>query len=194
MEAFKTPNLKAPRFRADTYEVLNKEFFDRFRKKHPQYKKIEDKELRKIIKTFNKGIFQNVIDNRNGVQLPESIGWLFIGTCQPSKKKNIDFAKSRKYGVKVANKNWDSDGKLAKIFFTSRALKHKMKNREFWSFSASREFKRSVAKSYPENWNMYVEVDPRQQLKAAYKSKESGIQLNKKYEKEALKNYNEFDL
>ena len=157
-------------------------------------KKIEDKELRKIIKTFNKGIFQNVIDNRNGVQLPESIGWLFIGTCQPSKKKNIDFAKSRKYGVKVANKNWDSDGKLAKIFFTSRALKHKMKNREFWSFSASREFKRSVAKSYPENWNMYVEVDPRQQLKAAYKSKESGIQLNKKYEKEALKNYNEFDL
>lgn len=194
MEAFKTPNLEAPRFRADTYEVLNKEFFDRFRKKHPQYKKLKDKELRKIVKTFNKAIFQNVIDNRNGVQLPESIGWIFIGTCQPSKKKNIDFAKSRKYGVKVANKNWDSDGKLAKIFFTSRALKHKMKNREFWSFSASREFKRSVAKSYPENWNMYVEVDPSKQLKAAYKSRESGLMFNKKHEKEALKNYNEFDL
>ena len=27
MEAFKTPNLQAPRFRTDTYQVLNKEFF-----------------------------------------------------------------------------------------------------------------------------------------------------------------------
>jgi hypothetical protein len=194
MEAFKTPNLQAPRFRADTYEALNKEFFDRFRKKYPQYKKMKDKELRKIVKTFNKTIFQMVIDNRNGVQLPESIGWLFIGTCQPSKKKNIDFAKSRKYGVKVANKNWDSDGKLAKIFFTSRALKHKMKNREFWSFSASREFKRSVAKSYPENWNMYVEVDPRETLKFAYNKKVVYKEISLKKQEHDLKNYNEFDL
>tara|TARA_R100001443_G_scaffold51239_2_gene63233 strand:- start:160 stop:744 length:585 start_codon:yes stop_codon:yes gene_type:complete len=194
MEAFKTPNLKAPRFRADTYQALNKEFFDRFRKKYPQYKKMKDKELRKIVKTFNKTIFQMVIDNRNGVQLPESIGWLFIGTCQPSKKKNIDFAKSRKYGVKVANKNWDSDGKLAKIFFTSRALKHKMKNREFWSFSASREFKRSVAKSYPENWNMYVEVDPRETLKLAYNKKIVYKEISLKKQEHDLKNYNEFDL
>jgi hypothetical protein len=43
-----------------------------------------------------------------------------------------------------------------------------MKNREFWSFVACREFKRAVAKAYPENWNMYVVVDPTKQLKVNY--------------------------
>ena len=54
------------------------------------------------------------------------------------------------------NRNWDTDGKLAKIFFTSHALKHKMRNREFWSFVACREFKRAVSKSYPKNWTKYL--------------------------------------
>ena len=71
METFKTPDLNAPRFRADTYEVLNKEFFDRFREKHPRYKNLKDKELRSIIKSFNKLVYETVIDKRGGVELPE---------------------------------------------------------------------------------------------------------------------------
>lgn len=193
METFRTPDLQAPRFRAETYEVLNKEFFDRFRKKYPKYKNYKDKELRSIIKSFNKLVFETVIDNRNGVELPESLGWLFIGTCQPSKKKNIDFAKSKKYGVKVSNKNWDSDGKLAKIFFTNGNLKHKVKNIEFWGFSGSREFKRTVAKTYPENWNNYIVVDPQRKLKLAY-SKKVANEIRLKKQEHALKDYNEFDL
>jgi hypothetical protein len=194
MEPFKTPNLQAPRFRSETYQVLNKEFFDRFRKKYPKYKKLKDKELRSIIKSFNKLVYETVIDTRNGVELPESLGWLFIGTCQASKKKkNIDFAKSRKYGVKVSNKNWGSDGKLAKIFCTSSALKHKFKNREFWGFTACRDFKRAVAKTYPENWNMYIVVDPQEKLKLAY-SKKVANEIRLKKQEYALKDYNEFDL
>tara|TARA_Y100000592_G_C5338944_1_gene253250 strand:+ start:70 stop:651 length:582 start_codon:yes stop_codon:yes gene_type:complete len=193
MEPFKTPNLQAPRFRADTYEVLNKEFFDRFREKYPRYNKLKDKEIRSIIKSFNKLAFETVIDNRNGVELPESLGWLFIGTCQASKKKNVDYAKSRKYGVKVSNKNWDSDGKLAKIFFTNREIKHKFRNREFWGFIACREFKRAVAKTYPENWNNYIVVDPRQKLKFAF-GKKVANEIRLKKQEHALKDYNEFDL
>ena len=109
------------------------------------------------------------------------------------RKKNIDYAKSRQYGISVENKNWASDGKLAKIFFTNYALKHKMKNREFWSFIACREFKRNVAKTYPENWNMYVVVDPKTKIRLAYskalykdvKAKETAI---------GLQNYNEFEI
>jgi hypothetical protein len=193
MEPFKTPNLQAPRFRADTYEVLNKEFFDRFREKYPQYKKLKDKELRSIIKSFNKLIYETVVDKRNGVELPQSLGWLFIGTCQPSKKKNIDFAKSKKYGVRVANKNWDSDGKLAKIFFTNKAIKHKVKNIEFWGFTACREFKRTVARVYPENWNNYIVVDPQKKLRLAYEAKVAN-QVKLKKKEESFKDYNEFDL
>jgi hypothetical protein len=193
MREFKKPNLKAPRFRPEMHSVLNKEFFDDFRKKHAKYKDYTNVELRDIIKAFNKLVYTNVIEKRDGVQLPETIGWLFIGTCQRSKKANIDYAKSNKYGVTVTNNNFDTDGKLAKIFFTSHAPKHKMKNREFWSFVACREFKRAVSKNYPENWNMYVVVDATTKLRRIYqKTVAKNIAVNK--ENQALKSYNEFEL
>ena len=68
--------------------------------------------IRLNIKTYNKILFNTVIDTRDGIQLPESLGWLFIGTCQTSKKKNIDFNKSSKYGVIITNSNLGTDGKL----------------------------------------------------------------------------------
>jgi hypothetical protein len=193
MKEFKKPNLTAPRYRPKVYSIMNKEFFDNFRKKYSVYKNYTNSELRNIIKAFNKLVYNTVIEKRDGVQLPETIGWLFIGTCQNSKKVNIDYAKSNKYGLIVTNKNFDTDGKLAKIFFSSHAPKHKMKNKEFWSFTACREFKRSVSKYYPENWNMYVVVDATIKLKKTYqKMVTKNIAINK--EKKDLKNYNEFDL
>jgi hypothetical protein len=193
MENFKKPNLNAPRFRPEVKSILEKKFFEEFKTKHPQYKNISDADIRKMIKEFNRYIYQKIVNSRDGVQLPESIGWLFIGTCQESKKKNIDFAKSKEYGLKVTNRNWASDGKLAKIFFTNNAPKHKMKNREFWGFVACREFKRSVAKVYPENWNMYTVVEPTKKLKQLYnKAIYKEISLNKT--KKDLLSYNEFDI
>ena len=193
MKEFKKPDVKAPRFRPETYNVLNKEFFDLFRKKYPRYKNLDNDSLKKIVKTFNKYIFQTVIDTRDGIELPESLGWVFIGTCQQSKKNNIDFSKSVKYGVTVSNKNWETDGKLAKIFFTNLAPKHRVKNREFWSFRACRDFKRSVAKTYPENWNMYVRLDPLSKLETIYRKVQYKDYIKKETEK-ALKTYNEFDI
>lgn len=193
MKEFKKPDVKAPRFRPDMHSVLNKEFFKLFKEKYPKYKSMDDKVLRDIVKKFNTAVYQTVIDKRDGVQLPETIGWIFIGTCQQSKKKNIDFAKSVKYGMTVSNNNWDTDGKLAKIFFTSHAPKHKMRNREFWSFIAGRDFKRSVAKTYPDNWNMYVAVDATAKLRRTYQkamAREAAINIQDR----ALKNYNEFEL
>ena len=193
MREFKKPNLNASRYRPEVYSIMNKEFFDSFKIKYPKYKNLDNKDIRKIIKSFNEFIYNTVIETRDGVQLPEAIGWLFIGTCQSPVSENIDFAKSNKYGVAVSNKNWETDGKLAKIFFTNYALKHKIKNREFWSFVACREFKRSVAKTYPENWNMYVVVDPNKKLKLDYKKLYFKQSLINKTAKE-LEQYNEFEL
>jgi len=193
MKEFKSPDLKAPRYRPEVHTIMNKEFFESFKKRHPKYKDLDNVELRKIVKYFNNTLYQTVIDTRDGVQLPEQIGWLFIGTCQSPKKQNIDFVKSKKYGVAVTNKNWETDGKLAKIFFTSYALKHKMKNREFWSFVACREFKRAVAKSYPENWNMYLVVEPTIKIKLN-NTRNYLINSTKQKNIEGLKNYNEFEL
>ena len=193
MKEFKSPDLTAPRYRPEVHTIMNKEFFESFKKKHPKYKDLDNVELRKIVKYFNNTLYQTVIDTRDGVQLPEQIGWLFIGTCQSPKKQNIDFVKSKKYGVAVSNKNWETDGKLAKIFFTSYALKHKMKNREFWGFVACREFKRAVAKAYPENWNMYIVVEPTRKIKLN-STRNYLASSAKKQETEGLKHYNEFDL
>jgi hypothetical protein len=68
-----------------------------------------------------------------------------------------------------------------------------MKNREFWSFVACRDFKRAVAKAYPENWNIYVVVDATTKLRLIYqKAVQQRIVLNN--EKKNLQDYNEFDL
>ena len=193
MSEFRKPDLNAPRYRPEVHSVLDKKFFNSFKKKHPKYKDYTNVELRNIIIAFNKLVYNNVIEKRDGVQLPETIGWLFIGTCQKSKKANVDYAKSNKYGITVTNNNFDTDGKLAKIFFTSHAPKHKMKNREFWSFVACREFKRAVSKNYPENWNMYVVVDATTKLRQIYqKTVARNIAVSK--EKQALMSYNEFDI
>jgi len=193
MKEFNNPDVKGARFRPDILNVFNPKLIKDFKKKYPKYKNLDYKLLKQVMRKFNNAIFQEVIDTRDGIQLPESLGWLFIGTCQQSKKVNVDFAKSKKYGVTVTNKNWETDGKLAKIFFTNYAPKHRMKNREFWGFTACREFKRSVARSYPENWNTYIVVDATQKLKLAY-NKAIYKEIKLKETAKALENYNEFDL
>jgi hypothetical protein len=193
MKEFKKPDVTAPRYRPEVHNIMNNKFFESFRERFPKYKHLTNQELRKLGKEFNKLLYQTVIDTRDGVQLPEQIGWLFIGTCEQSKKQNVDYAKSKQYGVKVSNNNWATDGKLAKIFFSNSAPKHKIKNREFWSFVACRDFKRTVAKAYPENWNMYFEVLPTKQAKLLY-TKNMYKQYHKEKTSKALETYNEFDI
>ena len=193
MKEFKKPDVTAPRFRPAVYNILSKEFFNELKERYPKYKHLTETEIRKIIKSFNILVYQNVIEKRNGIQLPEQVGWLFIGSCQKSKKQNINFAKSLKYGVTVTNNNFETDEKLAKIFFTNFAQKYKMKNREYWSFVACRDFKRSVAKNYCDNWNMYIVVDSTKKLNTAY-SKEFFKNKIKNENEKSLINYNEFDI
>lgn len=190
---FRKPDLNAPRFRQKTYSVLNDKFFKNFREKFPKHKDLTNIQIREIIKSFNETFWETVIDHRDGVQFPEGIGAVFIGTCKQAKSANVDYAKSKKYGVAVSNRNWETDGKLAKIFYTSYASKYKYAFRECWSFTACRNFKRAVAKTYPDNWTMYIEVESNRKLWKIY----TAITLrdkNNKQLKESLKNYNEFDL
>lgn len=193
MKEFNKPNVKASRYRPKAYNVLNKKFFEKFKKKYSKYKDVDNVLLRSIIKRFNELMYNMVIEKRDGILLPEQIGWLFIGACETSKKENIDFAKSNKYGIQVTNNNWNTNGKLAKIFFTNYALKHKIKNREYWTFVACRNFKRSVAKAFSENWNNYIVIDSTKKIKLN-NQKEFLKNKSQKIQIEKLKSYNEFDI
>lgn len=187
---YKEPDVKGPRFRQKGISIVDNAFLKEFKEKYPKYKDLTVPEINKIMKKYNETVWKEVIENRDGVQLPEGVGILFIATCKNPLRQNIDFAKSKKYGVTVTNKNWETDGRLAKIFYTNYNTSFRFQNRECWGFIACREFKRTVAKVYPENWNLYVQVEPTKKLRDKYKKKVYSEKMNK----EKLENYNEFDL
>lgn len=190
---YKAPDVKAPRFRQSGFNVIDRSFIKRFKTKYAKYKDLTEPDIRNIIKKFNETLWENVIDTRDGVNLPEGLGHIFIGSCNLLKSQNIDFAKSLKYGVTVNLKNWETDGKIAKIFYTSYSSRYKFEFRECWSFKGCRNFKRAVAKAFPENWMMYVPIDNTKKIRKAY----TGAVLKEYREKQTqhkLKNYNEFDL
>jgi len=183
---FKEPNLKAPRFRPKRITLLNKNTYKEFKERYPMFKNIADSTLKEIIKVFNKRIWEGVIENRDGVELPNSLGYLFIGTCKAAKTVNINYALSKKYGKVIQNHNWDTDGNLGKIFYTNYTSKYRFKNRELWRFQAHRDFKRTVAKVYPKQWNKYIYMNNKNKVCHLYKR-------NGKNNEEELKKYNEFE-
>lgn len=159
MLTLKKPDLKAPRFKPSRYNVLNEEMIRRFKKKFPQYSKLSQREIRKIIVTYNQKIWRTVIDTREGVELPENLGNIFIGTCPPPKKYNANYDVVIKNNITSTHRNFESDNYLAKIFYTNYDNKYKFKNRRIWQFDAIREFSRTVSKEYPEKWKLYIQVD-----------------------------------
>jgi hypothetical protein len=193
-KSYKKPDVKAPRFRYDGVNLITEEFLERFKNKYPVYKDITIKEFKSIVKLFNEALWHEVIENRDGVQIPEGLGYLFIGTCQiPVQKNNINHSQSAKYNATVKNRNWETDGKVAKIFYWSWAEKYHYRNRDVWGFTACRNFKRTVSKEYPLNWTMYHIVDPKKKIREQFKKtmrKDYAI----KNEQERLKNYNDFEI
>jgi hypothetical protein len=168
---FKQPNLNAPRYREKVFSILNTETLKEFKDKYPIYKEINNNKLKKIIRLFNEKIWKEVIENRNGVELPDSLGYLFIGTCPAAKSVNTNYALSKQYGKVLQNKNWETDGKVAKIFYTNYSTKYRFRNRELWQFKAVRQFKRAVAKSYPKKWTKYIIMDNKKRVAEMYKNK-----------------------
>jgi len=135
------------------------------------YYDVDNDKLKKVIQSFNGKIRETVLESRNGVELPESLGYLFIGSCPAPKKVNINFALSAKHGKLIENKNWDTDGHIGKIFYTNYSPKYKFKTRELWQFIATRKFKRSVAKYYPPNWTKFVKMKSKIRVSDMYKNK-----------------------
>ena len=142
---------------------------------------------------YNKEIVNTVINKRDGVEIPMQIGHMFVGTCPMTKRKNVNFKMSQEYKQTIQHRNWESDNHLAKIFFTTFASKYKkFKHNDLWSFEADRAFKRTVAKMYPENWKMYMQVDPYIKISSLFRNKLYNIERTEK-DQEGLKTYNEFE-
>jgi hypothetical protein len=192
LREFRKPDLNAPRFRPKKLNVLNAGFCEKFYKEYPKYRHLSCDQIKTIIVTMNTTIYQTVIERRDGVELPEQLGYLFIGTCPKKVSDNPDMVKSQQYGRLIQNQNWESDQYVAKIFYTNFETKYRFAFHEMWGFQAIRDFKRTVAKTYPTEWKKYVVVDNLQKVSKLFR-----VHRHKEFQKkdtlDQLQYYNEFD-
>lgn len=189
---FKKPDLTAPRYRPKKLNLTNQEYYKKFLSENPKYSHISVEKFKEVIAVFNGLIWETVIAERDGVELPEQLGYLFIGTC-PRKRSNVDFAKSKNMGVILQHHNWESDQYLAKIFYTNFETKYRFKHNELWSFSAIRDFKRTVGKTYPQNWKKYVMVDNLVRISKLFR-KNSFKMYKRQEDSKLIEQYDEFNL
>ena len=194
MRKFKKPDLNAPRFKADRPGILTNKFYKDFKKKFPKYSSYTDSQLGDIIREYNGRIWEAAVEYREGVELPEGLGNIFIGSCSsPKKTYNSDFGASIKNNILTRLKNYESNGYLAKIFYTNYASKYLFAYREFWEFKGTRDFTRTVSSTYPENWKKYIVVENTLLISKLYKKVK-----NKIFAMDAPKtiavDYNEFNL
>jgi hypothetical protein len=193
MESFRKPDLAAPRFRREDLEIDNKEFYENLCKKYPNVAALGRQKVMKYIREFNELSAQAVIDNRDGLELLESLGNIFIGSCRAKEKDNVDYAKSKQYGVKVLHKNWDTEGKIGKIMYSNYGAKYRLKSSAIWVFKPCRHFSRDASKAFKANWQNYIVITKNDKVSALITSSVKAKDRNKQRVDKAFKTYNEFD-
>ena len=169
MSAFRKPDLTAPRFRGKSKNLLNKALYNEFIEKHPNTG-LDLGKFKEIVTKYNGMLREGAIEHRDGIKLPESLGYLVITKCDRPKKENTDFAASAKYGKKVNHANWDSDNYLAKICYTNYAVRYRFTDRELWGFTPVKQFKSAVAGSFPKMYNKYIHLTENIKLHGLYKN------------------------
>ncbi len=191
LQDFKKPDLNAPRYRPTTFNPLSREFFKLLKNEHPHLKKFSEKQIRNIIKASNEHIADKIVELRDGVELPESLGNSFIGTCRKKVNDNPNFKLSGDLTKKVQYRNWESDNYLAKIFYTNHESKYKFKFHDLWTFKPCRSLKRKVAKTYPQNWKKYIQLEPTLHITRLYRKQKHKENVGH-FQNELLKTYDEF--
>lgn len=190
MRTYRQPDVKGPRYRKKKHNVLNANFLEDFKKKYPAYKNVDNKILKTIIDTYNGVLWQMVIEEREGVEIPEGLGFLFIGSATV-RNDNPDRVVSGRMGVLINHMNMETNNKVCKILYTNYPSKYKFVNREVWTFSAVRQFKRTVSKAYLDNPNKYIVIDNLAKISNLYKRANAKLYAKKK-EQSLLDEYDEF--
>ena len=195
MQPIRKPDLKAPRFRKPVTKTVTAATLNAFKEKHKGYDDVDYITFKSVIATHCEKIWRTVINTRDGIELPEGLGYVFIGACPARKKQVVDYKKSFECGYKVSTMNWDTDGTIGKIFFSNYNSKYKIKDREIWAFNPVRQFKREFAKVYPEKWKMYLSIDKTKPVSQLYFNPRKYIDYNLHMPDDdfLLSVYNEFE-
>lgn len=153
------PDRKASRKSKIATRIMDTGQIRKFRSMHPEYFDITLKEFSSIVRAFNEAVIEEVINNRDGVILPENIGKLSIMTFSRPKKKIIDFGKSNETGKIHYHRNWETDNRLCKIVYNYKVNNNANKNSMLFGFVPCREFKKKVSETINKNWQKYLYLD-----------------------------------
>jgi|TARA_R110000868_G_scaffold5681_6_gene33616 hypothetical protein len=158
--SYKKPNITGPRVKKKLTHIMSELELKYFKNKHPEYKDLKLSEFNNVIKKFNHNIINEVIENRNGVALPERIGqFIIMSFSKAQHKKIIDFGESNKTGILSYHKNWETDRRIGKIVFQNTSYNYAIKNYKFWGFKATRTFKSNMSKIFKKKWAKYIYID-----------------------------------
>ena len=192
-KTYNKPDLNAPRHKVTRLSGANIKFYNRFYKKYPEYKHIPASEIKKILVAFNINMRDTIIDERDGVEFPERLGFSFVGSCPPKIRDNPNRSASKEHSLDIQHTNMNSDGLVAKIFYSNYSTGYAFKMRELWMFKGTREFSRGVSAAYKDKWKSYIQVDNYTRIRKLYnKLRQKNFAI--KNAKSAGPNYNEFDL
>jgi len=167
--AFKVPDIKAPRFFTRSKAVVNKDFIEKFKRRYPEYRNIKLAMFSKIMVTFHNEVVQGVIDNRDGIELPEGLGFVFIGSCQRAKRENIDFRASTLAGRKIFHQNWESDNRLMKILYSNSEVRYRLTNKQVWAFRLGKTNRKLISDAYKVRWTKYHIIPNMKGIKNMFK-------------------------
>jgi hypothetical protein len=194
MREFRKPDLNAPRYRAQRVNILNANFYKAFRETHPKYSHLSDKDIKSIVHEVNGKIWNTVIEDRDGVELPEQLGYIFIGSCPAPKKENPNYHVSKELQKVIQHRNWESDQHLAKIIYTNSASKYRFQFSNLWGFKPVRQFSRTVGQTYPENYTKYLVLDDYRKMNDMFRRRIYEMKTKNINQEVLNTEYNEFDL
>ncbi len=151
-------DLNKPRVTEKKGKVINYKEVKDFNKLHPKYN-LSRSAIIKIMRAFNSNMAEETMNNVYGVILPENIGAIFINNAGKTKKKSVDYAKSKATGKIVYHKNWDTDNNTMRIVYINHTKRTLIRNASMFSFNPLQQFKRQASSYFRKHWPKCVSVN-----------------------------------
>lgn len=160
------PDRSAPRFRYNTKKVIDQEFYKKLNKEYPDLC-FKHTDVKKIMDTFHDLCKDVIANNRDGLDLPEQIGTIFVAQF----KKDIIKSKNEFYKQLFSDSSWEwkTGQHICKILYINSLQKYKFKNSIFWTFVAGRDLKKRVSQAYVKNHTKYIKLKNFFQLRPLFR-------------------------
>lgn len=189
----RVPDLNAPRFRKSNYSVIDDNFISDFLQEHPEYSDMPELSkkgfIKKKINQFNSYIWKHVLNNRDGIDLPERLGVVFVG-AKTSIYNPVKYGLSASVGKEVRTTNPETNGLIAKVFYSRHSRNHGITVKTMWGFKICREFARSVASVFKTSYNKFRRVENKRQLMILFEQRTKRKTSGSAY---IPNDYNEFE-